>query len=109
MSKAERQQDTNFKFCEMLGAELGEWCELKRLEKNEVSLIAYLVKHNLIRQSVINKYVCLQLYPEILKESKSKEQAIFTLSEILPLEPRQIWTILNNYYIKFKPNSFKFP
>jgi hypothetical protein len=109
MNKKERQQNTNIKFIELLSEELKEWCELQNIEPSTEALVAYLIKHNLLKQSIINKYVTINLYPEIKAESKNKEEAVATLSNLLPLECRQIKNYLGNYYIKFKPNKFKFP
>lgn len=109
MNKNDRQQRTNLKFIELLEEELLEWTKLKTIEPDTTALLAYMVKHNLLRQSIINKYVVINLYKDFLATSKNKEEAIYKLSDLLPLENRQIKNILGNHYVKFCPNRFKFP
>lgn len=109
MDKKARQQKTNEYFVKTLGEELSDWCELQGIPENIEAFLAYMVKHNLIRQSVINQYVAINAYKDIKPKARSKEDAVFTLCELLPLEERQIWNLLSNHYIKFKPNKFKFP
>jgi hypothetical protein len=105
----DRQQRTNKRFIELLEQELLQWCKIKNIEATPSAFLAYMVKHNLLRQSVINKYVVINLYKETLESSKNKEQAIYKLSNLLPLENRQIKNILGNHYVKFCPNKFIFP
>lgn len=107
--KTHRQQRTNELFCKELAQEVSEWCERQGLEPDTTSIIAYLVKHNLVRQSVINKYTALQIYPSFIEAEGGKDRAVMAMSNVLPLEPRQIYNILGNHYVKFKPNKFKFP
>jgi DNA-directed RNA polymerase subunit F len=109
MNKNDRQQRTNLKFIELLEEELLQWCKMKNIEVSTSAFLAYMVKHNLIRQSVINNYVVINLYKETLANSKNKEEAIYKLTDLLPLENRQIKNILGNHYVKFSPNRFKFP
>lgn len=107
--KTHRQQRTNEMFCNKLSQEVNRWCERQGLEPDTTSIIAYLVKHNIVRQSVINKYTALQVYPDFLESEGGKEKAVCAMSNLLPLEPRQIYNILGNHYVKFSPNMFKFP
>lgn len=105
----ERQQKTNLYFIETLGEEVREWCELNKIEVSVEAMLAYMVKHNLLDQSTINKYVAVNKYRELRDQARSKQDAVYTLSNLLPLEERQIWTLLGNHYKKFNPNKFKFP
>jgi hypothetical protein len=106
----ERQQKTNEYFIKNLGEEVAAWCELNKIPEGPEAFLAYMVRHNFLRQSVINQYVATKAYKEKREEAASKEQAVWALCELLPLEERQIWNLLSNHYIKFtKPNKFKFP
>lgn len=110
MDKKARQQKTNEYFIKALGEDLSEWCEVNKLDPGPEAFLAFMVKYNFLRQSVINQYVTTKAYREKREEARSKEQAVFSLCELLPLEERQIWNILSNHYVKFtKPNKFKFP
>ena len=107
--KRNRQQRTNEYFCNTLADEVNEWCDLQGLEVSTSSIIAYLVKHDLVRQSNINRYVTLQVYPNFLEAEGGKEKAVCAMSNLLPLEPRQIYNLLKNRYQKHTPNKIKFP
>jgi hypothetical protein len=107
--KTYRQQRTNLLFCEELAQEVNTWCERQGLEPNTTSIIAYLVKHNIVRQSAINQYTALQVYPNFLEAEGGKEKAVCAMANLLPLEPRQIYNLLKNRYQKHSPNKIKFP
>jgi hypothetical protein len=109
MPLKDRQQKTNEEFIKILSQELREWCDREEIEESLEAFLAYMVKHNLIRQSLINRYTTINKYKEIRPKKKYKEEAIRELADLLPLDPRQIWNILGNDYKKFNPNLFKFP
>jgi hypothetical protein len=71
-------------------------------------VIKYLLKFNIIRQSIINRYVVIKMYPEYLEKYEKKDRAVNALSKILPLEPTAIYNILSNHYAYFHPNRINF-
>lgn len=107
--KAQRQKETNIQFCKVVAQHFNEWCELQGLEVNALSMAAFMVKHNLIKQSIINRYMVVNMYPESLQREGGKERAVFAISNKLPLEPPAIWSILAHHYTYFRPNRFEFP
>ena len=108
--KSTRQQKTNECFVKLLSDEVSSYQGQHQIEDNTTGIIAYLVKHNLIRQSVINQYVAVHVYPDFLEaEGGKKDMAVNAMANFMPLEPRQIYNLLGNHYVKFKPNKFKFP
>jgi len=107
--KAQRQHQTNIDFCKTLAAHVETWCELQGLEVNALSMAAFLVKHNLVKQSMINRYMVVNMYPNLLESEGGKEKAVFAMSNKLPLEPPAIWSILAHHYTYFRPNRFDFP
>jgi hypothetical protein len=107
--KAQRKQQTNIDFCKTLAAAVETWCELKGLEVNALSMAAFMVKHNLVNQSMINRYMVVNMYPDFLESEGGKEKAVFAMSNKLPLEDGAIWSILAHHYAYFRPNRFDFP
>lgn len=91
-------------FCELVDKELTD--NIKSAFGSR-EMVAYLVKHNLIRQSIINRYLVIKLYPEF-KEKYSREQAVNELSKVVPLEIKAIYHILSNHSHYFSPNSINF-
>lgn len=90
-------------FCNLVDKELSE--NLKSAFGSR-EMVAYLVKHNLIRQSIINRYLVIKLYPNY-KENYGRDQAVNELSKIIPLETKAIYHILSNHSEYFRPNSIK--
>jgi len=90
-------------FCELLDQEITD--NVKNAFGSRET-VAYMVKHNLIRQSIINRYLVIKLYPEF-KENHGREQAVNELSKIIPLETKAIYHILSNHSEYFRPNSMK--
>ena len=107
--KAQRQQQTNIDFCKTLAAHVETWCELQGLEVNALSMAAFLVKHNVVKQSVINRYMVVNMYPKFLESEGGKEKAVFAMSNKLPIEDGAIYSILSHHYAYFRPNRFDFP
>jgi hypothetical protein len=70
MPLKERQQKTNEEFIKILSQELREWCEREEIEETLEAFLAYMVKHNLIRQSLINRYTTINKYKEIRPKKK---------------------------------------
>jgi hypothetical protein len=90
-------------FCELVDQELSE--NIKSAFGSR-EMVAYLVKHNLIRQSIINRYLVIRLYPDY-KENYGREQAVNELSKVIPLETKAIYHILSNHSAYFHPNKLK--
>jgi len=107
--KAQRQHNTNVEFCKTIAKHVEDWCELQGLEVNALSMAAFLVKHNVIKQPIINRYMVVNMYPNFLENEGGKERAVFAMSNKLPLEPSAIWSILAHHYTYFRPNRFDFP
>jgi hypothetical protein len=107
--KAQRQHQTNIDFCKTLATHVETWCELQGLEVNALSMAAFMVKHNLVKQSMINRYMVVNMYPDYLESEGGKERAVFAMSNKLPLEHGAIWSILAHHYVYFRPNRFDFP
>jgi hypothetical protein len=72
------------------------------------NIVKYFVKFNIIRQSIINRYVVIKMYPEYLERYEKKDRAVNAMSKMLPLEPTAIYNILSNHYAYFHPNRINF-
>lgn len=90
-------------FCELLDKELND--NIKSAFGSRET-VAYMVKHNIIRQSIINRYLVIKLYPDY-KENYGRDQAVNELSKVIPLEIKAIYHILSNHSEYFRPNSMK--
>lgn len=102
----DRRKNSQRLFCELVSMELteklGDCPELTKI-------VAFFVRHNIIRQSIINRYVVIKLYPEFIERYEKKDKAVRELSKILPLECTAIYNILSNHYAYFFPNKFDIP
>lgn len=90
-------------FCDLLDKELND--NIKSAFGSRET-VAYMVKHNIIRQSIINRYLVIKLYPDY-KENYGRDQAVNELSKVIPLETKAIYHILSNHSEYFRPNSMK--
>ncbi len=101
----DKQKNSRRLFCYLLAQELQEKLgEIPNLQ----AIIFYLLKYNIVRQSVINRYVIVKIYPEFLERYKKKAQAVTELTKILPVEETAIYNILSNHSTYFLPNKFNF-
>lgn len=101
----DKQKNSRRLFCYLLAQELQEKLgEIPNLQ----AIIFYLLKYNIVRQSVINRYVVVKIYPEFLERYKKKAQTVTELTKILPVEETAIYNILSNHSTYFTPNHFDF-
>jgi hypothetical protein len=101
----DRQKNSRRLFCHILANELQEKLgEIPNLQ----AIIFYLLKYNIVRQSVINRYVIIKIYPEYLERFEKKAIAVTELTKVLPVEETAIYNILSNHSTYFLPNKFDF-
>lgn len=101
----DRQKNSRRLFCHLLAQELQEKLgEIPNLQ----AIIFYLLKYNIVRQSVINRYVIIKIYPEYLDRFEKKAIAVTELTKVLPVEETAIYNILSNHSTYFTPNHFDF-
>ena len=103
------QSKVNKEFCNLLNENIKEYCDISKREVTPDTIIEYLVTHNVIRQSMINRYMVIKLYPEYLEEYGSKMRAVKELSRTLPIHENGGYSILANHYFYFTKNKMKFP
>lgn len=101
----DRHKNSRRLFCKILAEELQERLgEIPNLQ----AIIFYLLKYNIVRQSVVNRYVVVRLYPEYIQRYDKKSIAVKEMTKILPIEETAIYMILSNHSGYFMPNKFDF-
>ena len=93
--KSKREQKTRQYFCDALGEEIDRWCKVKNIEVTAAAVVAYMVKHNLLQQASINRYVVMHSYRRYFDQEGTKTKAVLAMSNLIPLEPRQIYFVMS--------------
>jgi ABC-type transport system involved in Fe-S cluster assembly fused permease/ATPase subunit len=101
----DRRKNSHRLFCAFVCRDL-EQALGKVPEVTEV--VKYLLRFNIVRQSIINRYVVIKLYPEYLERYEKKDRAVNAMAKVLPLEATAIYNILSNHYAYFHPNRIEF-
>lgn len=116
MTKREKQQATNKLFVERVEVMYREWRMKRGKHDTTQNLLEFLVRHNFMREQIINRFVCLSEYERQLNATKSpkrprgvKQQAIWQTEDIVPLGETQIKSNISHHYHYFRENRFKFP
>lgn len=97
-----KRKTANKIFCQLLGEKLKEFGV-----ENSEQVIKFLIKYNIIRQTIVHRFVVLNIYPDYL-ERYGKQKAVGEMSKILPLESSSIYSILSNHSSYFRPNKIDF-
>lgn len=97
-----KRKYANKLFCELLCKQFNEQgCgDIERI-------IRFLIKYNVIRQSIVNRFVVIKIYPDFL-DKYDKKKAVGEMAKILPLTESAIYSILANHYAYFHPNKIDF-
>jgi len=102
-----KTRKANVKFCEVLESQIIESLQSEKKDQNLFNILAFLVKHNVIRQSIVNRYLVIMLYPDYIERFDTRHEAVKELSKVVPLEINAIYHILSNHYCYFHPNKMK--
>jgi hypothetical protein len=102
-----KTRKANVKFCEVLEAQILESLKDGKKEDSLFNILAFLVRHNVIRQSIVNRYLVITLYPDYITRFDTRHEAVKELSKVVPLEINAIYHILSNHYTYFHPNKMK--
>jgi hypothetical protein len=105
---SKRRKRCNNNFIDMLQGEIVETLERKKQDVSIENVISYLIRHNIVRQSIVHRYVIIFKYPEYLEEYGSKQKAVEQMSKDYPLDVKGIYSILANHYAYFHPNKIEF-
>jgi hypothetical protein len=97
-----KRKQINKLFCELLCQQFNE-SGIVEID----SIIRFLVKHNIIRQSIVNRFVVIKIYPEYL-ERFGKAKAVGEMAKFMPIGESAIYSILANHYSYFRPNRIDF-
>ena len=105
---SKRRKQCNRNFIQLLDTEIQETLERKKQDISINNVITYLIRHNIIRQSIVHRYVVIFTYPEYLERFGSKDKAVRQMAKDYPLETKAIYSILANHYAYFHPNKIEF-
>lgn len=105
---SKRRKKCNKDFIELLNIDISETLERKKQDISIHNVITYLIKHNVVRQSIVHRYVIIFNYPDYLDRFGSKEKAVKQMAKDYPLEIKAIYSILANHYAYFHPNKIEF-
>lgn len=105
---SKKRKNCNLKFLDLLNDQIAEKIKRDKKELNVDNIITYLIKHNIIRQSIVHRFVIIHAYPEYLENYGSKEKAVKQIAKDFPLETKAIYSILANHYAYFHPNNIDF-
>ncbi len=83
-------------FVEKILKKYRHYMNLKELEHNEVHFLNYLVAIGLLQNKMINRFVVLELYPEVREKSKSRESAFCEISAITEISRTAVYNIIKN-------------
>ena len=102
------QRKNNITFIDLINEQYLEYCQIEKLQIETKSLLKFLVIHNVLRESIINRFVVLELYKEYIQDN-TRAEAIKIIQKETGIEQRAIYSILANYYVYFRKNRLKFP
>lgn len=116
MTKRQLQIKANKDFITRVQTKFFRWCLKKGKNQTQSNFVAYLIRHNLIDETIINRFMCLEYYKEELPPTVSEKRkkgvkalAIWSIEDRLPLKERQINANLINHACYFKDNIRKMP
>lgn len=116
MTKSQKQQATNKEFLNRIEDTYYKWRMKKGKHDNAKNLIEFLVRHNFIRETIINRWMALDEYAAQLELTKTPQKprgvrqiAIWATEELLPLGETQIKANIRNHSTYFRESNFRFP
>ena len=115
MNKREKQKRANIEFSKRIDLAFYDWRKKRGKDSNVHTLLEYLVRHNIINQTIINRWLCIDEYKTQLELTKkirphgNKQIAIWATEELLPLGETQIKSNIVNHATFFRDQAQKFP
>lgn len=115
MTKREKQKRANEEFIKRIDLYFYEWRTKRGKDSSVLSLLEYLVRHNLICQKIVNRWLCIDEYKAQLELTKSirrqgnKQIAVWATEGLLPLGETQIKANICNHSTYFRDQIHKFP
>jgi hypothetical protein len=115
MNKKQLQRECNKDFCARILDKFKEWTLKKGKHPTMENFAVFLIRHGLIEELTINRFLTIQYYAEELPKTKTprrpngvKMQAIWNIEDKLPLMQRQIRSNLCHHAHDFhdKPSRF---
>jgi|32_taG_2_1085360.scaffolds.fasta_scaffold38704_3 hypothetical protein len=105
--KEKRQIVANSKFVEVAEAKFEEWARIKGLDFTFENVMLFMLKHSLLREKIINRYLVANLYKELRHDGIKGEQCIHAVCDVVPYERTNVYDILKNYSNHFNENKLR--
>ncbi len=115
MNKREKQKRANIEFSKRIDLAFYDWRKKRGKDSNVHTLLEYLVRHNIINQTIINRWLCIDEYKAQLELTKkirphgNKQVAIWNTEELVPLGETQIKSNIIHHTNFFRDQVHKFP
>jgi len=95
--KRKLQQELNIEFRRTVAQKYEAHCGREGIEPTLDGLIEFAYRHSLIRDTDINRYMVIDMYPMALYEANGcKTRAVQSLEDRVPLSDRNIWGLIRN-------------
>jgi len=105
-----RQIQANREFLKRVQTTFKSWCAKKAKQPTQENLIKYLVRGGFIKETIINRFLSIELYKdELPKTAGRKIIAIYNLEDKLPLSTTQIKSNVYFHAAYFKDRSNRLP
>jgi hypothetical protein len=116
MTKRQLQIKANKDFISRVQAKFSEWCSKKGKHPTQDNFVSYLIRHNFIDETIINRFLCLEYYNEELPKTVNPKRAkgakilaVWSLEDKLPLKETAIKSNLRHHKRFFNDKPHKLP
>ncbi len=111
-----RQIDANIEFLKRVQTTFKSWCAKKAKQPTQENLIKYLVRGGFIKETIINRFLSIELYKDELPKTANRRHpagrkiiAIYNLEDKLPLSTTQIKSNVYFHAAYFKDRVNRLP
>ena len=116
MTDKQLQINANKDFIPRIQTMFRKWCSKKGKHPTQDNFVGFLIRHNFINETLVNRFLSLEYYKEELPTTVNEKRrkgvrtlAIWNVEDRLPLKERQINANIYNYGFYFKDNPHKLP
>lgn len=116
MNNRTLQINANKDFVSRIQGRFKSWCMKKGKHPTPDNFVSFLIRHNFINETIVNRFLSLEYYKEELPSTVNEKRkkgvktlAIWSVEDKLPLAERQINANIYNHACYFKDNPHKLP
>ena len=116
MNKRTLQISANKDFISRGQGKFKTWCLKKGKHPTMDNFVGFLIRHSLINETIINRFLCLEYYQEELPKTVNPKRArgakilaIWNLEDKVPLKETTIKANLSHYRYHFRDKPQKLP